>query len=85
MRTDSGWLRISADTCDSTIEITESKLQNVSNGYVATVFNLSPSHLTSDFIPLTSGPNVLQMDLTADSGEKFSYRWTVDRSAIVTN
>lgn len=85
MSTDSGYLRISTHTCDAELQIKGSKLKNVSNGYVATVFTLQPSQLTSDFIPLAEGKNLMQMELTLDTGERFSYEWSIDRQPIATN
>lgn len=85
MQTSSAWLRVSTNNCDRGLQISETKLENKSNGYVATVFTPTPDKLTSDFIPLTEGPNQFQMEVKMNSGERFSYRWTIDRRPIASN
>lgn len=79
-KTDSSWIRISTQSCDETHEISQSKLENKSNGYVATIFTTSANQLTSDFIPLVDGANEFQMEVKLDSGKRFNYQWTVERT-----
>lgn len=81
MKTDSAWVRVSTHNCDPTEEISESKLENKSNGYVATMFSQSRSKTTSDFIPLADGANQFNMEVKLRSGERFSYQWTIDKTA----
>jgi len=80
LKTDSSWIRISTQSCDEDQEIAESKLENKSNGYVATIFSTSANQLTSDFIPLVDGANQFQMDVKLESGKHFNYQWTVERT-----
>lgn len=80
LKTDSSWIRISTQSCDEDQEISDSKLENKSNGYVATVFTTSATQLTSDFIPLIDGTNEFQMDVKLESGKHLNYQWTVERT-----
>ncbi len=83
--TDSRWLRVTTGVCNDADEITASKMLNERNGYDATVFLRTPSHFTSDFIPLAEGKNPLHMEFTFASGRSFSYEWTVEKKSTVSN
>jgi hypothetical protein len=85
LETTSFWIRLAADNCDQKNEISDAHLENKSNGYVATVFTSAPDKITSDFIPLAEGPNFFEMSVKMNSGEQYSYRWTVDRRPTASN
>ena len=85
LTTESRWLRLTTGTCDESEQILESRLENKSNGYVATVFQHTPSRFTSDFIPLAAGNNQLTMELTFASGERLDFQWSVQRQPTASN
>jgi hypothetical protein len=85
LETNSVWIRLAADNCNTDDEISETHLENKSNGYVATIFTPTPDKMTSDFIPLAEGPNQFEMNVKTQSGENFKYQWTVDRRPTASN
>jgi hypothetical protein len=62
----SRWVRLIGRLCQNAdAEVT---VRNLSNGYLATVFEARPGVLTTDFIPLENGSNEIQIRWMQESG-----------------
>lgn len=59
--TSARWVRLIGRNCASAIPIDSVSVRNLSNGYVATIFPTENRNMTTDFIPLQSGTNDIQI------------------------
>lgn len=80
MGTGARWVRITGATCDRELGVEEITLKNITNGFKATLFALTGQVLTTDFIPLDLGANVLVVQITdAASGTMREAHITITR------
>lgn len=60
------WVRLTGKTCQGVSASDKISVRNLTNGYVATVFDASSSVLTTDFIPVEVGHNEIQVRLQGE-------------------
>lgn len=78
-KTDSRWIRLTGRPCQSDASADAVTVTNLANGYTGTVFNATPSSLTTDYIPLESGENELLVRIQTGQGEPVETRITFNR------
>lgn len=66
--TDARWIRLTGRACQSDYGVDKISLRNVSNGYVATIFDDEKGLLTTDYIPLQMGKNDLVIRFESGPG-----------------
>lgn len=72
------WVRLTGKNCENKAQ--EITVRNLSNGYVATVFTANlDQELTTDFIPLESGKNDIQIRFQQEPGTVFENKFTIQR------
>lgn len=79
---DSGsrWLRLKGRTCHMPVLGDSMTVRNLTNGYLATVFNSErPGELTTDYIPLQEGKNDILVRFETEPGVLMESQFTLIR------
>ena len=77
--TSARWLRLTGRACQMSADADSIMVQNLSNGYVATVFAGRDQSLTTDFIPLQIGKNDIQIRMNSAPGVHIDSHFTLVR------
>ncbi len=77
--TDSRWVRLTGKPCQSPPSADTVRVQNLSNGYMATVFSQTSAELTTDYIPLETGANEILIRFETEPGVQLESKFTLVR------
>lgn len=66
--TSARWIRLTGRACQSENGALSLTVRNLTNGYMATVFDVADKSLTTDFIPLRSGRNDILIRINIEPG-----------------
>lgn len=77
--TPSRWIRLTGKPCTQSAGSGGIRVQNLANGYVATVFEQGAQDLTTDFIPLESGKNEIIIRFETEPGTQVENKFTLNR------
>lgn len=77
--TPSRWIRLTGKPCQPESSAEHVRVQNLANGYVATVFTQGAADLTTDFIPLESGKNEIIIRFETEPGTQIENKFTLLR------
>jgi hypothetical protein len=79
METSSRWVRLTGKACQTVAALDGVTVQNMANGYMATVFAPAEGELTTDFIPLNEGKNEIRIRFATEPGAQLESRFTLTR------
>jgi hypothetical protein len=77
--TPSRWIRLTGKPCQTAASAEAIRVQNLANGYVATVFTQGAADLTTDFIPLENGKNEIIIRFETEPGARIENKFTLMR------
>jgi hypothetical protein len=76
--TDARWVRLIGRPCQEQ-KLGAVQVRNLSNGYMATVFDPQRGDLTTDFIPLQLGENTIQIRFEGEPGVALESQFAITR------
>lgn len=77
--TSARWVRLTGKACQLAPAEGTVTVRNLSNGYMATVFDAQPGDMTTDFIPLQSGKNDILIRFESEPGVALESQFTFMR------
>jgi hypothetical protein len=75
------WVRLIGRPCHSDAESSAIEVRNLTTGYSGTVFAAQHNMLTTDFIPLETGPNEILIRIGEGEGVAFENRLVLNKAA----
>ena len=79
MQTTAKWIRLTGRSCDLSSGAHQWKVDNASNGFSATVFDLDLKQLTTDYIPLQNGANEIKLSSVGEDGQVREVKMVIQR------